>query len=980
MQYGQYRKNSRKTKEQLGGTSASSSAGSSHLKWISSSENSEKNRGMMDNKITYVTPVIEDRRGPCQPRKEREIKPKPIRIPSRLENPILPYSETVAPYFNDMDESVLEDFFDSDYQSLRALRNVVEESYVSSGCERIEVTCEVNILKQLLGAKFSVRSNRMEETARAFASRATSVEMTEAMMEEAKVTEDRRYNSPCLGLIIFFQRLRTGICMNSPLRSTEEGELSVWKIGEELVVGSCAKEGMELVYYQHGNHFYIWHENMEKAFVGPLVFLEYIYTVADILDNMSVMASMSEYKAQWPIMEVIMKYGQRADDHKRIVEFFKSYEAFCLYLADIKSSDTINWEPVLDCMDTMIGLSEELSGYRMSRNDVFKECDGLTLPSRDRGIMSEVCRALSKLTSLELLEVSALHKSVFYAIGNPRAGIEKVLRRTHTERDVDPAYMVDLLGVTKKEFIIEFSKREKVCPSIIGPEAKKAVIMSSQKAGQISMLEGYPAAWWSDIIVFGCLEKMSPEHPVEFAKDKGALKEYVQFGPMDNLRELTQVMSDPDYKADEILDEIDTGEIKCEILNVRSLKDAIKVFCPCRWCEKGGEQKWEQRMFGVATARFKHGLSELMKMCKAFLSYYSGSYMTMTEKGRRDHLHDTSQMLLEDDVFSVMLDIEGHNQSMQPRNTECILEFIGQCYGMHGLGKLSHLFKNIHFYHYNAYKNDVIISRGQLGGVEGWFNPVWTLVTLQQMKLLKERTGLNVTRVAGYSDDVQILIRMRDQSQGSISGCLKVISDDVLKGGFLMKPSQSAVSGRRATMLRVHTIDGRRADSTLKRLLAVTTCGSSKLVSDELEVDGISSTVSSALEGSYHIKTATFLKWYKLALLSLRSFASIFSRRREETLISPESLPPKVRSMLYYESLHSDDLDFLQSEELKAHMASKASGLIRELGIEGATIIVKDWLATLRNSNAEEVRMTNNSDSVIYLVGEDQFMMDFFMY
>ena len=235
----------------------------------------------------------------------------------------------------------------------------------------------------------------------------------------------------------------------------------------------------------------------------------------------------------------------------------------------------------------------------------------------------------------------------------------------------------------------------------------------------------------------------------------------------------------------------------------------------------------------MATTGSKQAISIYMNRIKHVLSYFEGNLMTPQDIARKLYLHNMAQELDRADTFAVMADIEGHNQSMQPRNTARLAEAIGLCFAESDWAKLSHLFGNLTLHYTYAYRDECMISKGQLGGIEGWYNPLWTLHTLLVCTLVKTRLGLDVGTIAVYSDDIAFLLRLA--SVLDIDGVLFRIYQHFALFGMTLKMRQTMVSSSRITMLRQHYIGGIRADATPKRLLSATTFSCSTMDCEDIE-------------------------------------------------------------------------------------------------------------------------------------------------
>ncbi|KAI6247602.1 RNA-directed RNA polymerase L [Erysiphe necator] len=350
----------------------------------------------------------------------------------------------------------------------------------------------------------------------------------------------------------------------------------------------------------------------------------------------------------------------------------------------------------------------------------------------------------------------------------------------------------------------------------------------------------------------GCLpfelDNISTNDALESAKDKGALKSVIRHGPGDLRKELLQVIEKADNEIKGFFVTKTIAPLRPRVTVEYSTAYGVLYSDPCRLIEKEREQKIEARLFANAELTNKHSLSVVALKAKKVLRYFTEQLMTPTDKRRKEIIHEMSQELLQPNRYSMLLEIEGHNQSMPYENTSELSEFIGNLYGKEGWGELPNYFSMLHVYHYNEYTDEVVTSEGQLGGIEGWLNPVWTLHTTLMMKLMRIMEDVELISLAVYSDDVNGIFNIRQASKSSIQVLFEKITGHCRKFGMIVKISQTALSKHRVTMLRQHYADGQRADSTLKRVLSVSSANNEHVFSEELEVSGISSSASSALE------------------------------------------------------------------------------------------------------------------------------------
>nr|UJT31808.1 RNA-dependent RNA polymerase [Phlebiopsis gigantea negative-strand virus 1] len=939
-----------------------------------------KNIGKNDMNQEYIDPVIHHR----PPIREEHQRADPTRIkttlPERINAPLLPYGPWFDTFVRTRDINEVQNLRGETRVSMGVIYDHIVEYFSSRSLPIPHIRTGVDNVKSFSHYEYSKRANSLHTSA--YKQALKSAKMDLDLICDIPDSFPNKLMKPSLGFSILYliNRIRGIASINKEIASSSIYEATV-KLGEyDEIIAHCECPAYSYLIVKFGQHCAIWHSQSSYVFMGPATCLDYVYSISDITNNMELISQQPEYSYMQPIMDVITSSIYKYHPHNTLVTFFKSYEGLCLYMADMSTDPLVNWEPIADCIIGMTKLSNKLSKRQITTERAMQMLTNPASSSSDDSLMGKVLNALHQLSPIQLLEASSLHKFLFFAEVSQEQGMAKFLKRTHTKRVVDRENVIQMLSMTKLEFIINYSKKNSHCPPIVSPDMKAAHINGLIKSKDYASLMSMPLAYFDDIKFGKCLEHISAGHPVEFAKDKGSIKTDITFGPKDSVKELVRVMATEDYEAPDFLDWIDTNPQEQVVYSSKTEEDAVPIRFPVRLADKEREARTESRKFGVAPAERKHCLSKYMERAKLFLAYLGEQNMTISDKQRKEDQHDMAQELQDDHTYAVMLDIEGHNQSMQPPNTFDMLEMIGNTFGEEGWGKLSHLFNNLTVYNYDSYTLDTVVSKGQHGGIEGWMNPVWTIITLQQMKLLRYNTTLVIERVKCYSDDVVLIVKLVERTKREVDRVLRIVGKEVFKQGFTVKASQSAVSAYRVTLLRQHSILGNRADATLKRMLAATTANSSDLCSESIEVSAISSVCGSALESSSHILTPTILKWYKSYLVTANLVGRLFQERRNGSIISPNRLPAHIANIYYNIQGTTDSTKAVFSDHISR---SVAIFMKRESDPSTAKFSkkqLKAWEDNLRNGTIEEEKSIQAVDVTLYLSMDDEYIQDLWRY
>lgn len=939
--------------------------------------------GLEDLAPEYKLPEIADNRTKPIPKQTFASSPSNVRIPARLSSPLIPYPEELRQlclgnYTGD--PNYIHGHHKSQLDTLNAVQVALTETrQIPGGMKRFDM----DSLKRFGRQSYSHRENLINLATLSFAQRATvhdlSISANQTVPFAVGVSTISEYTS----FIIMIQRLRIhiakevtfpGFSVDAVKSGDDDAAYTMFSNG--VYIYRSTRTGNEFCILACGGHFRMYHEKLGYWFCGPMSYLDYIFTLADILNNLDVLKNCSEYAWATPMFSLMIKFAEHEGVHNLQVDFIKSMEGFFLNMSDYDEDHAMNWKPILEAVAELWDLDQKISH---TSYDIGLPLGLLRGHSFNYPKESYFCRFIiegKKLSRTHLQEISALHKLIFYAEVDAEAGVKKFLKRVHTKRVIDTNAVKNITRLAKLQFFTAYRKKHKTMPNTIGPIQKIKLLETYSQKSDMKKIESLPLSWWDDMKIFDCMDNTMTDDPLEFAKDKGALKSRISFGPGDSRKELLQVIEEENYA---LKDFFATKSIKPRprmIQRTNQKPTPVEMSDPARLIEKEREQKIEARLFANGELSNKHALSLVAARMKKALSYFDEQLMTPTDRKRKSIIHEASRELSQPDNYSLLLDIVGHNQSMQYENTHELAEFIGNLFGYDGWGDLSHYFSALTVYHYDEYLDKVIESHGQYGGIEGWLNPLWTLHTTLMMKLLRIMTDVVVKTIMVYSDDVNAILSIKQASEPMVKSVFSKIMKHCDKFGMTIKYSQTMLSKHRVTMLRQHYADGIRADSTLKRLISVSAGNNATIVSDELEVAGICSSASSAMELSNHHEACSYLKNYKLGLLLCRMPQMILSRINDKSMISPDELPAKLSNLLYYSKDDASELSLMSNDNL---MAAAKNDIAQYLGKRLPNLndeLFTEALGGLYGQGVAESRLVDSPDRVLYLQVYDKFLQD----
>jgi hypothetical protein len=940
-----------------------------------------------DTSIKYSYPEIEELPGKLQPKFIQTRTIEHLRLPARLNSPLIPYPESVIYYIENGTERISNQIHGHHVTDLRTINKIRKEILEYNPTLPIVNSYDINVLKLMAEQRYGTRTELIHLSATSFASQSLGYENSILMREEYKQGITPPSLSPYMHFLCTIQRLRMFIARAS------KSDISK-KIG---ILGKCSEPQFMLLenasYVYHANcdmysfvlimtpgHFQLYHSSMNIWFCGPSTYFDYMFTLSDINNNMSIIGSMQEYAWASDFLQILIDLTNPRYNHNDVTDFMKSLEGLLLNLSDYDEEFIMNWEPIMDILTEMHLLDQK---FIEKEYDMSYLCVILHEPKFNLAIKSPLMKILAlrgKLSRQELQELSSLHKFIYYSEVDTEGGIKKYLERVHTKRPYETDAVHQMVLLAKKLFFLSYCKKHNGIPTLLGSDRKRNALRLYVNKHDFASIESMPLSWWEDITIFNCMDNTMTDDALEFAKDKGALRKNVKFGPGDSRKELLQVIETSEYTLGEFFKDEDFTPKAQKISRGHQQENFVKTKRPVRLIPKEREQKRKARLYANGELSNKHALSVVATKLKKALNYFDEQLMTPSDKKRKELLHTAAQSLLKKDTYSLMLDIEGHNQSMQYGNTNELAEFCGMLFGETGWGDLPHYFSTLDIYHYDEYNDDVIVSNGQFGGIEGWLNPFWTLHTLIMMKLLRSMTDIDVDTIMVYSDDVNALLRIPQASTASMEATFNKITSHCIKFGMVAKMSQTNLSKHRVTMLRQHYADGQRADSTLKKLISTSGANNPMLFSESIEVAGICSSISSALEMTNHVDTCTYLKNYKIAVLLARLPHIILSKAPERSYLSIENLPPALSVLLYQ---IKDDTQILSKDNLESTLDAAMNDISAYIK-KSPKLMNKDLLGQAIRETFEDTvdkkKFADQPDRLLYLQIYDRFIMDLLFY
>lgn len=416
-----------------------------------------------------------------------------------------------------------------------------------------------------------------------------------------------------------------------------------------------------------------------------------------------------------------------------------------------------------------------------------------------------------------------------------------------------------------------------------GPSIKLAQLGSKISLNNTNDVEDIPLEFFSDIELKQSVDCAVPKDKLYYAKDKSAYRPGNPLGANNTINEIEETITFSGDMRDTRFPKITGSD---DDPTVHSYKQS-DFFPTSEYVVKLKEKEREQseflRLFGIGSIPLKVGLSIATEQTKKVLSYIKGNLMSVTDKERNQMLFDLAQDVTRKNIWSFLADVEGHNQSMQIDNTSELALEVSRVTGLKDLKDLPKVFRSLACFYSMEYFDEVILIKNQHGGIEGWQNPFWTIVTCCLIDSMRDESPVKLVNALIYSDDINAAIELNEYNEELINEFFSFAIGHTMKMGFILKPSQTSLSKNRVTMLRRHYTNGQRADSSIKKLLAVSSMNEPAFLDESIEVSSICSSTNSAMEQANHPYPAVFMKHYHIISLCFRSFTNQFISLKADT-------------------------------------------------------------------------------------------------
>lgn len=912
--------------------------------------------------------------------RDRKTNYRP-KIPSRIALPMIEYPISLKNYFINGDKNNLNNIQAMIINELDDLRSIMNFFRNSRKLSSLELITEMDALEKDINQCNIDEKNFVNTFINKLSYEFTLNEFRSFTKTENVDHTYMRLDVDFPTIIFYFQSIKTYMSNVSGTKDISNindlnnvKETSLFKANNGILIHFFYTRETMIITVLSEFFLFIINEERNKIYFYTATEFDYILTQSEIKLNMTYLIRSNEYKNYHTMFKFLLEFSDLSVDYDLKVDFMKSFETLCLNKVDIINTNTVSWQPIMDLLKSISCTLSKILLKKISLCNVLLAFLGLRIDKEELSIFYEFFLSLKENTGLELLELSSAHKFVYYSKVDETMGVTKYYKRVHTKRQVGLGAAKEVANLFKREFIYEFANRENMLPELVTTDEKKNILQLHLTSKNLKALNELELGFFDDMHLGESLCKPICSDPLEYAKDKSCSTEEVSYKKRDSTPELYELLLQQDYELTKLeYDDLNQNENR-SINFIYGDHPKVKPLYPVKLSMKEREQKKEGRLFGSATMKNKHKLSLLTDMQKLALNFIRGEMMTISDKDRKMVIHDAGQYLASGNYFSLLLDIEGHNQSIQPDNFNELLKEVGNVLGLNNLHKLNSLFSNLTVFYPYAFEEKAFVSKGQLGGIEGWNNPGWTLFTVLIVKLFSIKNNIPIKIIMNYSDDIALIIHKDELKKLGTNQLYRLLVSHFLYYGFIIKPSQTMISSNRITMLRQHYFQGHRADSAIKRLLSNTLFNENFTQNIQLECMGISSSISSSYELSNHIVLPTFIKYHKALFLTYRTFLEYMRKQFSQPHLEIEKYDPSTfEKMKFIEAIQGGWIKYIKRNSVNENSIENIMNMYITSDIE------KEFLSGKRTDLSLEIFNTFFTREISILTYTSIFMRSLFI-
>jgi hypothetical protein len=368
-------------------------------------------------------------------------------------------------------------------------------------------------LKVFARQKYSAREDLITLAVIAFAKRATESDLSVSAQAPMKLDFNQSTLSEYTSFVIMIQRLRIHIAKEENFHPVSEksipadqDEASYTMFSNGVYLYRSTMPNHKFCILACGGHFRMYHENLGYWFCGPSSYLDYIFTVSDVLNNLDILRNCTEYQWAGNMFSILIKLAETEGCHNDQVDFMKGIEGFLLTMSDYDEDYAMNWKPILEVVYELYILDQGISGCQYDFGLVMCLLSNPQYASPRKSFLCNIIKEGKTMTRTHLQEMSALHKLIFYSEVDAQEGVMKFLKRVHTPRVIEKDAVKNLTRLAKSLFLIAYRKRHGTLPNVIGQPDKVKLLESYSQRGAFDLISNLAMSWWDDIKIYDCMD------------------------------------------------------------------------------------------------------------------------------------------------------------------------------------------------------------------------------------------------------------------------------------------------------------------------------------------------------------------------------------------------------------------------------------------------------------------------------------------
>ncbi|CEP18960.1 hypothetical protein [Parasitella parasitica] len=438
------------------------------------------------DKIQYEIPHIEDRRPPPKLIRGSIKQKSKLRIPTRIAQPLMPFPKELCNYICTGSLDSLTGIQEVKVSVIITLRTAITSYYLgTTGDITIPILTSIDDIVTLRKKTFGRRFVTKSRVSRKIENTAKNREEINLLTMQKEYEKNTTVSPPIIpSLIYFFQRVKSLIAISerNPIRDINEFQVTTKDIHAALterneIIAEAKSEKENYIYFSNQSYFFIYDLIENTLYLGDMEHLDYVISMTEIIFNLEIIKSCREYTELDHALNLIVELIDVPYPHNQKVNIMKSFEPLCLMRSDLIDAEVVSWLPIVSTIEEFYRIdNKSSSNYQQIILQKMRLYLGLNPVTLRSSWEDRMLRELANISGTGLQELSAVYKFIYYAEIDSYKGLDKYLTRVHTPRPYNPDKIELLTCQAKRNFTLNFTKANKLTPTIIYPADKKLII------------------------------------------------------------------------------------------------------------------------------------------------------------------------------------------------------------------------------------------------------------------------------------------------------------------------------------------------------------------------------------------------------------------------------------------------------------------------------------------------------------------------